>query len=147
MADSGRSGDSFLRPPLSPYSRLSLPRCRPLSLFSFLSSNALSLLRSLFRMGEAAKKCALSVSVSLALSVRVSALRLARSSSEQELTPTVFEFDGEVECKGLGGRTIARSTAVPHISFLLHAAPLIHDGTSRSHHFCTRFSSVRYCRE
>jgi hypothetical protein len=57
-------------------------------------------------MRVATKKRALSVSVSLALSVSISELRLARASSGEELTPTVFVFDSKAARKGPGGRAV-----------------------------------------
>jgi hypothetical protein len=57
-------------------------------------------------MRAGAKKCALSVFVSLTLSVCISGLPLACPSSGQGLTPTVFPFDPEAARNGLGGGTV-----------------------------------------
>jgi hypothetical protein len=58
-------------------------------------------------MRAAAKKCALSASVSLALSGVISVLPPARRSSKEKLTPAVFALDAERARKGLGGRTVS----------------------------------------
>jgi hypothetical protein len=70
-------------------------------------------------MRAAAKKCALSVSISQSLSVCISGLGLTRPSSGQELTPTVFGFDREAARQGVGGGTVTQS----HSRWKLRAPP------------------------
>jgi hypothetical protein len=57
-----------------------------LATLAILSSGALSLLHSLFWMRASPKKWAFSTSISLALSICISGLRLVRPSSGQEST-------------------------------------------------------------